>query len=417
MKFITFIIIFFSTPLMAQNNNGADYGLNDLINSAVTRNLKIDPVNTEKQMIRTQIDQVTQPAPMLELMADDVPVNFSHGGMIKIMYSQMLKLFGKLEAERELRRIKLLDPEIEKADLQRDLIMEVKENYFKLYLAEQQLYFNSEMQQLMEGIIRSSEIMYSSGMGSQYQVMKANNEYQELLLEEYEIITNRRNILNNLETITNLELEDDFKTRNIELVLNLHPPDLDTSYLYASMIDNNPVFKKLNFLKLENTAERNVIELERKPDITLKSGYMYMTERKENFLMFSIMFDLPFMPWNKKRIDAMLEENRIKNRKISEVILQTESYLKNDINNIVNEINLRLERIDFLKKVTLPQYEQTLSAGIISYETASGEFMSLIDSFRMLRMNDLKLKDEEAEYLIKIAELERLIGTEIFKIN
>jgi len=422
MKLIILNIIIFSNLIFGQpdssKNDYANLGLNDLISSALKSNLNLEPIEYERKILSAKINQVNkQPSPMLQFMIDYLPVNLENAGEYSLSYSQPLKLFGKLDAEENLAKLNAQKPVITKKELENELIKSIKENYFMLSVSERLLEFNYEFQQILNSITKSIEIRYSVGKGNQYEIMKSNNEFQKLLLEEIDLRNNKNILINNLKTLSNLDLPDDYKTKNIEMLLNISPFELDTSELIVIMKDNNTDFQYLDLTKEENILARNISELERKPDLTLMSGYRYLSESKTNLLLFSISVDLPFMPWNSKRIDAIIVEKNLTEKKINSESKALEQNLRNELRNILNKINLSLEKIKYISTILIPQTEQTFKSALIGYETTSNEFIDLLDTYRSSRENNKMLIEEEINYLILISDLEKLIGKEILTIN
>ncbi|MBK9333116.1 MAG: TolC family protein [Ignavibacteria bacterium] len=332
---IIYIFLLFNSAFAQTDSNISNnyrYGLNDLINSALKSNVQLEPIEYEKKILSSKIEQVSyQSSPMLQLMVDDIPVNFNSAGMYSLNYSQPLKLFGKLEEAGKLARLNSLLPEIQREELQNELIKSVKENYFMLSVNERLLSFNEEFKEIILSITGSLEIKYSVGKGSQYDILKSNNEYQKLLLEEIELRNNKKIFINNIRTLTNLDLPDGFTTKNLEILLKITPPVLDTTSLAAELRSGNTGYKYLQQQSEVNKIETSVTELDRKPDLNIMSGYKYASEMKESFLLFSVEMDLPFMPWNEKRIDAQITERILIEKRINSEVNSLEVNLKNEL--------------------------------------------------------------------------------------
>jgi len=199
--------------------------------------------------------------------------------------------------------------------------------------------------------------------------------------------------------------------------LNIPTIDMDTSKIISEMKLNNTDFKFIDQMLLVNQTEQNIIDLERKPDINLMTGYKYKSDKKASFLMFSVMVELPFMPWNEKRIDAEIQEKIYRDKKINSESKSIELNLKNELKNNIVKINSSLEKIKYLNEVLIPQTEQTFRSSLLSYETDSNQFIDLLDTYRSLRENSKMLAEEETNYLILISSLEKLIGKQILTIN
>ncbi len=421
MKFLIFIIIFTTNIVFAQNysdSTNSNKGLNDLIESALDYNSRLDPIEFQKIAESTKTGQVNkQPSPVFDFTVDMIPTNFNSSPRYTSMFAQKLKLPGKLEESGLIGDVKAIEQDITKSQVQIELIKQVKENYFNLYLNERMIEFNDEFQSILSNIIKTQEINYAVGKGKQYQILKSNNELQKLVLELIKLEENKKIFINNLSLLSNYSLPENFKTRNVDLLRHIQPPQLDSTDLISQMKRYNPVYRLID-VKIEiNRIEKNLAEYEKTPDLILKTGYRHVSETAGNFLMFGFGIDLSFMPWNNKRIKSKLEEKMILDKKYNAVYETTEQYLTKDIQNYIVKISYTREKIKYLEEVLIPQTDQTFLSNFASYESASEDFLNLLDSYRDLRDANLMLVEMETMYLKQLSELEFIIGNQIFTLN
>ena len=414
MKKFLIILIFFCGVLQAQENPD----LKALLKSAVTINSKLSASEYEKLIALARVNRFNeQPSPSVEIMQDRIPFNLMDAGEFSITYMQPLKLFGKLDASEKYYSYQAIKPEIAREELQKDLTKEVKENYFLLSQNERKVRTNHTQQEIIKSITRSIEIKYSTSKASQTDILKSNTELQKLLYDEIQLNADRKMIVNNLRTLTGIDLPADYSTSD-ELITSYLELNLnDTLKLQNMIVANNPKFRLLNYEKTLNSLERNMTVLERKPDLTLKSGYMYMSDVHLNAFRLGAEIDLPFMPWNVRRIDASLQENNYISQEIDSRFNSALIYMRAELRNKITLINSQQEKIKFIKEITVPQLVQTLNSELIAYQTGTLEYMNVIDTYRMLRDTDFMLIEEETKNLLYINELERLVSSEILKIN
>jgi outer membrane protein TolC len=69
--------------------------------------------------------------------------------------------------------------------------------------------------------------------------------------------------------------------------------------------------------------------------------------------------------------------------------------------------------IDLYRATVLPQAEQSLQATIAAYQTQQTDFLSLLDSYRMLQMFKLEYYEATAMYEMNFAMLERAVGKKL----
>ena len=420
MKYLIAILLLL-TINSAKAQNGSDTtvtpGLNYLVESAVNKNSKLEPIEIQRKIELSKIEQMNkQPMPMLELMVDYIPVDFSAKPEYDAFYSQRLMLPKKLSLNEKINLIGAEKQVITKSQLRIDLIRQVKTNYFNLYYYDKLLAFNVEYQKIMKNLVKSLESSYASGMGNQSQIFKMNNELQLMVYEQIEMEQMKKVVINNLRVLSNLNLPDDFKPKDINVILNTNI-DLDTTRLTNIMLSNNPEFKMIDNMLQQARVEKNIAELDKVPDITLGGGVRYMAKDNMTNLAVSVGIDLPFMPWNSKRISAMLDEKKLMEQQANSLQSSSLNYMKNELQSMVIMLNTLNEKKKYLNEVLIPQTEQTFNSSLASYSSSTNEFMNLLDSYRKLREADEMLVKQETEYLKQLSELEFLLGTQITKTN
>jgi len=417
MKYIIAIFIALLTANTSRGQTVLDtsktFRIDYLIDNAVSKNSKLEPIEYQRKIELIKKEQVNkQPMPMFEAMIDYIPVDFmtkpEYGGF----YTQRLMLPGKLSAMELTSDVNAKKQNILKEQLKIELIRQVKVNYFSLYYYEKLLGFNSEFQTILRNIIKSLEASYSSGMGSQNQILKMNNEVQMLEFEKIEMEAQRKVYVNNLKVISELNISDDFHTKDLQTVLDMRY-EMDSLKLTDIIIKNNPEFKTIDNMIAGARIEKNIAELDRIPDITLRGGYKYMAKEPMSYLTFSVGIDLPFMPWNTKRINAMADEKTVMELQAVSMRNSSLKYMKNELQGMIIMINSIRSKIAYLKEVLIPQTGQTFNSTLVSYSSGAGEFMNLLDSYRKLRETSQMLAKEETELLKQYGELEFLLGKQI----
>lgn len=393
-------------------------GLNDLIESAIIKNSELSPIEYKRKAELVKKNQVSmQPTPEFEIMGEMIPVNMEGRPTYKAMLSQGIILSDRLDENEKLVDINVKEQEITKDIVRLKLIRDIKLNYFKLYLTERMLEYNEEYMEILQNVIRSQEINYSVGRGVQNHILKSNNELQKLELEKMDLESNRKVFINNLEVLSNTNLDTFFQTQNVNLILVLKTQIVDTNMLIADMLTSNPEFRFIDNKVLQNKIQRNLAGSEKTPDLMIKGGYSYNADMYKSFVMVGLGISLPFVPWNSKRIDAKIQETELLDKMYLEEYKNVSQYLLRDMRNSLYKINTSSDKLDYIKNVFLPQTDQTFKSTLQAYVTATDDFLNLLDSYRSLREANLMLLEEQADYLMQVSELEFIVGKQIFKIN
>lgn len=390
-------------------------GLRDLIEYAVTRNSRIEPIEFQRKIELIKKEQVNkQPIPMFEVMVDYIPLDFMSKPEYMAFYSQRLVLPGKLSTFELKSGVKAKKQDIIKQQLKIELIRLVKTSYYNLYYYEKLLEYNSEYRTIIKDIIKSLELSYASGMGTQSRILKMNNELQMLEFEKTEMESMRKVFVNNLRVLTNLNIPDTLQTKDLQVLLNT-AFELDSLKLTEIMIKNNPEFKMVDNMVESSRIERKIAEVDKIPDITFRGGFKYMAKEPMSFLSFGIGIDLPFMPWNNKRINAMVDESKVMELQAESTRNSSLLYMKNELQSMLIMINSIKEKIIYLNEVLIPQTEQAFNSTLVSYSSGSDEFMNLLDTYRSMREIYRMRAKEETGLLKQYSELEFLLGIDLIK--
>lgn len=390
-------------------------GLRDLIEYAVTRNSKIEPIEYQRKIEIIKKEQVNnQPMPMFEAMVDYIPLDFMTKPEYAVFYSQRLMLPKKLSTFELRGDVNAKRQDIIKEQLKIELIRQVKTSYYNLYYYEKLLEYNSEYRSIIKDIINSLELSYASGMGTQSRILKMNNELQMLEFEKTEMESMRKVFVNNLRVLTDLNIPDTLRTKDLQEVLNT-VFELDSLKLTEIMIKNNPEFKMIDNMVESSRIERKIAEVDKIPDITFRGGFRYMAKEPMSYLSFGIGIDLPFMPWNTKRINAMIDESKVMELQAESNRTSSLLYMKNELQSMIIMINSIKEKITYLNEVLIPQTEQTFNSTLVSYSSGSDEFMNLLDTYRNMRETHQMRAKEETGLLKQYGELEFLLGNNLIK--
>jgi outer membrane protein TolC len=94
--------------------------------------------------------------------------------------------------------------------------------------------------------------------------------------------------------------------------------------------------------------------------------------------------------------------------------------LKNTISYTINDTLAQLERrrklVELYKGGIIPQAEQSLESAVISYRVSKVDFLTLLDGRMTLFNYERELYESQAEYMMKLAQLEAAVGTDLVSV-
>jgi outer membrane protein TolC len=119
------------------------------------------------------------------------------------------------------------------------------------------------------------------------------------------------------------------------------------------------------------------------------------------------------LPVQRERRRAMVAESA------AEITMANEELnsLKNSINAGISDILAQLEKrrklVDLYKTGIIPQAEQSLESATIGYRVNKVDFLTLLDNRVTLFNYERELYDSLADYQMKLAQLEAVIGADL----
>jgi len=249
------------------------------------------------------------------------------------------------------------------------------------------------------------------GQGAQQDVFKAQVEHSKMLDMRISLEQQRKSLQASLNALL---------YRPAETTVGAIP-DVDIKPLMQSpedlrtiAADNRPMFKSLNALIEKGAAGHKLAEKEYYPDFNVSFEYMqrerFEGSNGDDMYSLGVTFNLPVQ---RQRRHAMVAESS------SEITMATEelNVLKSSINAGISDLLAQLERrrklAELYKTGIIPQAEQSLESATIGYRVNKVDFLSLLDNRMTLFNYERELYDSLADYQMKRAQLEALVGKEL----
>jgi cobalt-zinc-cadmium efflux system outer membrane protein len=144
------------------------------------------------------------------------------------------------------------------------------------------------------------------------------------------------------------------------------------------------------------------------PDLMVKVSSRRKTGAEFGTRELGVSLNLPLWFWKKQK--NIVAAKKIKWEEAKNLYQAAKNELSFKINSFHTKIQTAKKQFDRLKEVILPQAEACLLASVKNYETGKIDFLSLIDSQKML----LKVKWQYfqclGEYFKNLAKLEKITG-------
>jgi cobalt-zinc-cadmium efflux system outer membrane protein len=296
--------------------------------------------------------------------------------------------------------------------VERNLVAETKRVYVMLYTAQRRAGVNEENQRLLDQIITSARSKYSVGRGNQGDVLKVQVELASLQNERSSLgqeVTSAAAMLNALRN-----LPANTAVGTVAEILPVEPPkDLDS--LTQLALDSRPEILGMKYEIEMNRSELASSRREWFPDLMIKGTYKQMRDQTDQWAAM-IGITIPIAPWGIGKYSGKVEETEANVKSSEESLLDMQNMIRSEVRDAYAKTQSRWQQIGRYQQTILPQTQQALEANLASYRIDKIDFLSLLDSFRMLQMFRMEYYMAVGDYLASLATLERAVGTPIISI-
>ena len=395
--------------------------LSALVADALANNPELKASESRWQMFASKVKQAGAfDDPMVMLKVQSTPArqpfvfNKDTQSAKVIGISQQIPFLGKRGLRRDVARFEADSYRWAFEERKLELTRMVKESYYQLWAVDKVLEIVSQNLNLLSDFITITELKYSVGQGVQQDIFKAGLEKSKMV--EMQITLQQQRI--SLVATLNYLLSRSGNTP-VGPVADFTLPlvTLSREQLNTTAIEWRPQVKSLGSLIEKASASRRLARREFYPDFNLSAEYMIRdavsemaTDPGDNMVSIGITFNLPVLQGKRQ---GMVAESTFEKAMATEEL----NALKNSISYTINESLAQLERrrklVDFYKGGLIPQAKQSLESALIGYRVGKVDFLTLLDSRMNLFNLERELNESQAEYMMKLAQLEAAIGSDL----
>jgi len=423
----TILILLTSGQVKAQS-------IDSLVNEAIANNPQLKSLQSRIAASEYRSESVDYlPPPNLSVEFSQVPVDeinvWDEAISNSLSLSQMFPLGGKLGkmSETERKNVEVIKDDYDA--YKASLTAKVKMTYYNIWQIERKIEVQQETIDLMKDLLSTIEIIYQVNRINQADVFTvrsevASNNAQLIIFKkqrESEIYKLNQLLGRNLESteiITDREISGDslkYSQSQLEEILINTNPSLQKM---SSMIEMNKAMITANNSELvpDLMLEGMIMRMPRGMILTSKTDLsMLAHEPQETEYMYSLMasITLPFVPWSSGKYEAKEEEllAGIKGIEYERTDMQREMF--SNLKAALVRLSTANELIELYATEIIPNYQQAATSQVSNYQNSRSIITAVIDSFRMLLMQQMNYYMVQADRQMAIAEIEMMVGTNL----
>ena len=372
----------------------------------------------------------TLPAPNLSVEFSQVPTNsidvLNQSISNNFGLSQMFPLGGKLNAMAEVERKNTL-VEGNNYDIYKiNLTAQVKMSYYTLWLIDRKIEVQKKNISLLTDLIKSVESSYYTNKFNQADMLTlqgeiASNETQLLILEkqkEAEIYKINKLLGRNLESKEVFAVKD-FSTEilsssqsKLEELLGYSNPSLKKM---SNMIEMNKAMIDANNRELipDLMVQGMFMRMPRGMILTSKADVMMIEPKTEYMYSFMASITLPFAPWSINKYKAKEEEISAGIRSIEYEKNDMQREMDSQLKAALVKYNTAVDLTKLYNAKVIPLYNKAAESQVSAYQNNRTGVTTVIDSYRMLLMQQMNFFMAQADTQMVLAEIEMMVGSEL----
>ena len=386
-----------------------------LVDVALASNSELKSSEARWQMFRNRIAQArTLEDPMLMLKIQNGivsdPFNYRKDPMTQkvIGISQQIPFWGKRDLKGEIAAKEAESYKWQVEERKLELRRMVAETYYQIYFVDKSQEIVDKNIKILDDFITLAETKYSVGQGAQQDVFKAQVERSKMLDMRITLEQQRKSLQANMNALlfrpadTPVSRIPDFEIQTLAI---------SSDELRGLALENRPLLKSLQALIEKGQAGHKLAEKEFYPDFNVSFEYMQRDQFEgsngDDMYSLGVTFNLPVQ---RERRQAMVAESSSEINMATEELNSTRNSINSGVADLMAQLERRRKLVDLYKTGIIPQAEQSLESATIGYRVNKVDFLTLQDNRMTLFSYERELYDSLADYQMKLAQLEALVG-------
>jgi outer membrane protein TolC len=293
--------------------------------------------------------------------------------------------------------------------LERDLIRDAKRLYAMLSSARRRLDVNQENQRLLGQLVESVRVKYSVGLTAQGDVLKVQVELAKLhneraaLQQELSATRAMMNALRSAPPVASLGDIEDMQPEEFRSTLE---PLLERS------LNNRADLRAMTYEIEMNKSELGAAQRMRLPELMLRGTYKQVKEGTDQWAAM-VGINIPVAPWGIGKYSGRVEESELNVRASEQSLADMQNIVRAEVTEAYTKVQSLWQQIDTYRQTILPRGEQLLQSMLPAYQTDNVDFLSLLDTYRLVQMFKMEYIMVVGDYFSSLAELERAVGSDL----
>ena len=295
--------------------------------------------------------------------------------------------------------------------IQLDVIAKARATYFQLANAYDQLEINGKNATSLKQIADISRSRYETGLESAANVLVAETDYSKLLEARTDLERSLSDAQSQLNTLMN---RDAFAPLSVPSTATVDHAHLSVSRLHAITLAQRP---EVQMARAKIDAEKSKLQLAQRawipdPAVMVKGQRYNDAAEAVSELDAGVSFTIPWV--NPSKYSAGVREARANLAAAEQGLDREQKEALRLLRDQLTKIETFHHHVELFRDKLVPQGQQAFEATRLSYESGKATFLDWISAQRNFRDIEAMGRDHLAHYQTAVAELEAVIGANIY---
>jgi outer membrane protein TolC len=322
-----------------------------------------------------------------------------------LSFAQFLPFFGKLSLKGKIALVESQMFAAEYKSKELEVINQTKNAYFDLFMNYKEAGLNQEILILLEGVIKVAEAKYAVGDMSQEEIYKLHSEAASLKNKIENLQEEKLAKQTTINTLLNKDPEGSLGVPELSEVVSFNK---DIRGLYQAALLNQPELIIFSYAIEKNKYAKSLAKRSFFPDLMAKIAERGFTTGTIGPWDLMLSFTLPIWFWTKQRYEVKEAIANLEEAEAAYKAMQNRAFA--EVKDLAVKIITAKNKIKLYKTDLIPILENSLEVSLASFSSGGGDFMSLIDTQRMLVETKMGYYKLLVEYNMALADLERTVG-------
>lgn len=444
------VLAVYSSGVGAQNLVGVSNDLDSLVARTVAANPDFAAARSRATAMRGRVGPAgARPDPMLMAGLINVPVNnFSLSDddmtMKMIGVSQTIPYPGKLRLARRIASLEADEQLIVADSVRLMVIRDVKTTYYEIAYIDAALRTANRTDSLASAVIKAANLRYSTGRGSQQDVLRATLEATRLNDSANELIEQRRALVERIAALTSgaptllktaaipsaivraAVATDPTAIRFTALTLGASVADgplLPLADLQMLAVKQSPQIRRHLVLNAIANAQLELARRDHLPDIDVSFQYGQRSGSMAGATnagagrpdMVSLLVSIPIP------VQRSTKQSALANAAQADVTTEdfekraSEALVRSEVARIYSDVSRARTQLALYVKALVPQARASLASSVNAYQSGTGDLTVVLEAQRTLLDMEVGYDRSLTDFAQKIAELDAMIGQEALR--